>query len=63
MNLDSEYCFANRAVVLSKHHQYKQVEMDRTFQLGQIYLDQARRVLVLESGRQSLKIANEIDSY
>ena len=62
-DLDSAYYFANRAVILSKHHQYKQGEMDGTFQLGRIYLDQARRVLSLESGIQSLKIANEIDSY
>jgi|GEM_PF-3474656 len=63
IDLDSAYYFANRAVILSKHHQYKQGEMDGTFQLGRIYLDQARRVLSLESGIQSLKIANEIDSY
>jgi len=63
IDLDSAYYFANRAVILSKHHQYKQGEMDGTFQLGRIYLNQARRVLSLESGTQSLKIANEIDSY
>ena len=63
IDLDSAYYFANRATILSKHHQYKQGEMDGTFQLGRIYLDQARRVLSLESGIQSLKIANEIDSY
>jgi tetratricopeptide (TPR) repeat protein len=63
IDLDSAYYFANRAVVLSKHHQYNQGKMDGTFQLGRIYLDQARRVLALESGRQSLKIANEINSY
>ncbi|MDA9807982.1 tetratricopeptide repeat protein [Flavobacteriales bacterium] len=63
INLDSAYYFANRSVVLSKHHQYKQGEMDGTFQLGRIYLDQARRVLALESGIESLKIADEIDSY
>lgn len=62
-DLDSAYYFANRAVILSKHHQYKQGEMDGTFQLGRVYLNQARRVLSLESGIQSLKIANEIDSY
>jgi signal transduction histidine kinase len=63
IDLDSAYYFANRAVILSKHHQYKQGEMDGTFQLGRIYLNQARRVLSLESGTQSLKIADEIDSY
>ena len=63
IELDSAYYFANRSVVLSKHHQYKQGEMDGTFQLGRIYLDQARRVLALESGIESLKIADEIDSY
>jgi len=63
IDLDSAYYFANRSVVLSKHHQYKQGEMDGTFQLGRIYLDQARRVLALESGIESLKIADEIDSY
>ena len=63
IDLDSAYYFANKAVILSKHHQYKQGEMDGTFQLGRIYLDQARRALSLESGIQSLKIANEIDSY
>ena len=62
-DLDSAYYFANRAVILSKHHQYKQGEMDGTFQLGRVYLNQARRVLSLESGIQSLKIANEIDNY
>jgi hypothetical protein len=63
IDLDSAYYFANRSVVLSKQHQYKQGEMDGTFQLGRIYLDQARRVLALESGIESLKIADEIDSY
>ena len=63
IDLDSAYYFANRAVVLSQHHQYKQGEMDGTFQLGRIYLDQARRVLALESGIVSLKVADEIDSY
>ena len=63
IDLDSAYYFANRSVVLSKHHQYKQGEMDGTFQLGRVYLDQARRVLALESGIESLKIADEIDSY
>ena len=63
IDLDSAYYFANRSVILSKHHQYKQGEMDGTFQLGRIYLDQARRVLALESGIESLKIADEIDSY
>ena len=63
IDLDSAYYFANRAVILSKHHQYKQGEMDGAFQLGRIYLDQARRVLALESGIESLKIADEIDSY
>ena len=63
IDLDSAYYFANRSVVLSQHHQYKQGEMDGTFQLGRIYLDQARRVLALESGIESLKIADEIDSY
>ena len=63
INLDSAYYFANRSIVLSKHHQYKQGEMDGTFQLGRVYLDQARRVLALESGIESLKIADEIDSY
>ncbi|MBT5615037.1 MAG: hypothetical protein HOJ77_02150, partial [Flavobacteriales bacterium] len=63
IDLDSAYYFANRAVILSKHHQYKQGEMDGAFQLGRIYLDQARRVLALESGIESLKIAYEIDSY
>ena len=62
-DLDSAYYFANRAVILSKHHQYKQGEMDGTFQLGRVYLDQARRVLALESGKESLKVADEIDSY
>ena len=63
IDLDSAYYFANRSVVLSKQHQYKQGEMDGTFQLGRIYLDQARRVVALESGIESLKIAYEIDSY
>ena len=63
IDLDSAYYFANRAVILSKHHQYKQGEMDGSFQLGRIYLDQARRVVALESGIESLKIAYEIDSY
>lgn len=63
IDLDSAYYFANRAVILSKHHQYKQGEMNGAFQLGRIYLDQARRVLALESGIESLKIADEIDSY
>ena len=45
IDLDSAYYFANRSVVLSKHHQYKQGEMDGTFQLGRIYLDQARRAV------------------
>ena len=63
IDLDSAYYFANRSVVLSKHHQYKQGEMDGRFQLGRIYLDQARRVLALESGVESLKIADEINSY
>ena len=62
-DLDSAYYFANRAVILSKLHQYKQGEMDGTFQLGRVYLDQARRVLALESGKESLKVADEIDSY
>ena len=63
INLDSAYYFANRAIILSKHHQYKKGEMDGTFQLGRIYFDQARRVIALESGKESLKIAEEIDSY
>lgn len=63
IDLDSAYYFANISVVLSKHHQYKQGEMDGTFQLGRVYLDQARRVLALESAIESLKIADEIDSY
>jgi two-component system, NarL family, sensor kinase len=63
IDLDSAYYFANRVVILSKQHQYKQGEMDGTFQLGRIYLDQARRVLALELGIESLKIADEIDSY
>ena len=63
INLDSAYYFADRAIFLSKYHKYKQGEMHGTFQLGRIYLDQARRVLALESATESLKIANEINSY
>ena len=37
--------------------------MDAEFQIGRVYVDQARRVLALESGTLSLKIAEEIDNY
>ena len=63
IDIDSAYYFANRAIILSKHHQYKQGEMDGTFQLGRVYFNQARRVLALEYGIISLNIADEIKNY
>ena len=37
--------------------------MQAQFQIGRVYFDQARRVLSLEAGKQSLTIAEEIDNY
>ena len=47
----------------SRKIHYLKGEMDAEFQIGRVYVDQARRVLALESGTLSLKIAEEIDNY
>ncbi|MBT6809036.1 MAG: tetratricopeptide repeat protein [Flavobacteriales bacterium] len=62
-NLDTAYYFANKALVESRNINYKKGEMQAQFQMGRVYLDRARRVLALESGKQSLTIAEEIDNY
>lgn len=62
-DLDTAYYFANKALVESRNINYKKGEMQAQFQIGRVYFDQARRVLALESGKQSLKIAKEIDNY
>ena len=62
-DLDSAYYFAKQALKDSKKIHYLKGEMDAEFQIGRVYVDQARRVLALESGTLSLKIAEELDNY
>ena len=62
-NLDTAYYFANNDLVESRNINYKKGEMQAQFQIGRVYFDQARRVLSLEAGEQSLTIAEEIDNY
>lgn len=62
-DLDTAYYFANKALVESRNINYKKGEMQAQFQIGRVYFDQARRVIALEAGKKSLKIAEEIDNY
>ena len=63
IDLDSAFYFANKAIQNSQLIEYKEGEMNGEFQIGRVYNDQARRVLAMESGKRSLKIAEEIDNY
>ena len=62
-DLDSAYYFAKKALEDSRKIHYLKGEMDAEYQIGRVYVDQARRVLALESGTLSLEIAEKIDNY
>ncbi len=47
-DLDSAYYFDKQALKDSKKTHYLKGEMDAEFQIGRVYVDQARRVLALE---------------
>jgi len=63
IDLDSAYYFAKKALEDSRKIHYLKGEMDAEYQIGRVYVDQARRVLGLESGTLSLEIAEKIDNY
>ena len=63
INLDSAYYFAKKSLKIAQETDYLKGEMDAHFQIGRVYVDQARRVLALESGNLSLNIAERLNNY